>query len=756
LSPVENATGTHDPKTAAQAATPVEVAPCPGEHPPAETPPAESHVLVEIEAELQEQASESAEELAAAPSAPEEAPPPRASTWDGELPEYLGKLVDARLALWRKMLLLENRRNELRTHASTPEIRDELARQSRELQRIPQKDSLEKTLLRLTEKLKVIKPQLEAELRSAANNGKSEIRSLLEVYYETLGLGFTQVKALQERHRLEGFVTRVGLPAAKDEPVFLLCRKHALDADALFGWTFYAMGVLRRLDTYAAYERAYQASIAETREAAKQNGGLMSKLLGGRNPQAEVRALDAAVPELRRAAEHELKAITPQLSEMYWKLYEDVAWLLASDRLGPDEVPTARAMLRYGLVATHPGLISPEVLEYIRSDCSQDVYEPKPDPEATHVLYADEYIVSICKQQLSVSPDEEIELNGRGGPEWKADRVWRSAVSYRLRHQLYSARNNQIKESLKQLEQKRATDEKRFNELRSNRTAKAEMATVAQELAVARVNIGRLSQAADRLDTKLIPDLKRKMEEGAQKLGEAGKVLSPEMIVRREAKFIRRLVRWTARLKEPFPQFILRDAFVPGRTNHISRRLLKDAVAAMEKADRLLFHEVIMPNKRLDRRITVRLSPAFVIVPGKGELGLSVSPRKWDDFGRLVLPLCTQRQGVLQNLLIDMLSDFRWDCSKEEAGIDWITADALCAAYASVRWNCRRYSDQVQKSLGFDRKAKDRQNWRVHYRLFVTSVAERGRLLFSRCADVYKVVVKYIGLPPGVEALKRD
>jgi len=228
-------------------------------------------------------------------------------------------------------------------------------------------------------------------------------------------------------------------------------------------------------------------------------------------------------------------------------------------------------------------------------------------------------------------------------------------------------------------------------------------------------------------------------------------------VVRREALFIRRLARLAARLKEPYIPFVLRDTLVPGRSDHFSRASVVEAIARIEKADPRIFHEVVIGNKRPDRRVTVRKSPVFVLLPGRGQMGLSLCPRKWDDFGRLVLPLVFQRQNGLDNLLTDNLADFRWDCSKEEAGAEWITADALCAAYAAVRWNYRRFSEKAQKTMGIDRKQKDRENWRVHYRLFVASAQDHGRYLFNKCYDVYKdVVLRHIGMPPGVDPLRRD
>jgi len=88
--------------------------------------------------------------------------------------------------------------------------------------------------------------------------------------------------------------------------------------------------------------------------------------------------------------------------------------------------------------------------------------------------------------------------------------------------------------------------------------------------------------------------------------------------------------------------------------------------------------------------------------------------------------------------------------------MDWITADALCAAYAAARWNVRKLPEKARKMMGFDPKLKDKPNFRTHYGLFVSSAQQQGRLLFSKCDEVYKAMVKYIGLPPGVQMMKRD
>jgi len=254
----------------------------------------------------------------------------------------------------------------------------------------------------------------------------------------------------------------------------------------------------------------------------------------------------------------------------------------------------------------------------------------------------------------------------------------------------------------------------------------------------------------------VIPKTEEQREEAERKLANEAGVLTPEMVVKREARFIRYMCRLAARLKESYPQFVLRDAFEAGRGDHHRRAVVMEHLKQFEKWDRRICHQTLVANKRLERQISVRMSPVILMAPVRGQLGMSICPRKWDDNGRIVMPLISQRQGALENMMLNLLADFRWDCSKEEAGMDWITADALCAAYAAARWDVRKLPEKARRMMGFDPKLKDKPNFRAHYALFVTSAEQQGRLLFSKCDEVYKAMVKYIGLPPGIQMLKRD
>ena len=717
--------------------------------PPADAQGEEPARLAAIEAELIEQAD--LEE----PAEPEQ---PIALAGGAELPDTLMRIVDARINIWRKLAEMDRRREEIQSLAGEPEIADEIQRQCRELKKVPARDVLDKTIGRLRERR--ANPAIKVEQASARGRNRPGEVDPRQLYVEVLDLGVQQVELLLKRSKLDPAVAPAALPAAASEPLLKLCRTVGTNADALVGWTYYAMGVLQRAGHYQAIQDDYNRRLGEAQAEDRRNKGLRAVLVGSR--VAEVPPLDASVGEILRAARYDLAAIEPQLTEMFWALYEELAWLLARSETGDagrplsaDQATTVRMFLRYGLVSTHPSLVKSEVAAFIQQDCIEDVHTWENAPDTTHVVYADEYIIGVARKRLTVSPDEDLELNQRGSPAWRADRVWRQAAIGQVRAELIERRLRELADCVSGLRKQAQAKEERYELLRAD-GRKTQAAAVSHELVGIKGQISRLTKAIERVELWVLPKVKDQAEEASVKLADKQQVLGLEAVVRREARFVRRAARLAGRLKEPFGPFVLRDHFEPSRSDHHSRKAVLDAIRKIEEADRFMFHQVLVPNKKLARRITVRMSPTFLLPPCRGQVAFSFCERQWDDNGRLVLPLIAYRQGSLEDMIVNMLADFRWDCSMEEAGMDWIAADALCAAYAAVRWAVRKLPEKTQNMMGIDPNLKDKPNWRAHYRLFVRSAKDAGRLLFNKCDDIYKMVVKYIGLPEGVEVLRRD
>jgi len=714
--------------------------------PPDDRDSDEPHGLAAIEAELIEDSE---------PEVAEEEPVVGTSC-AVSLPETLMRIVDARINIWRRLDEMDRRRTAIREQAGNREVADEVARQSRELKKIPARAVLEASGVKLRERRAKLPASTEAA--DPASKGKNAPPPPSPFLAGLLDLGIEQANLLVKRSKLDVAVVPAALPTAEAEPLLKLCRAQGIQGEALMGWTCYAMGLLQRISHYRSIEEDYNLKLAQARDEQKSRG--LMRVLANRDPGLP--PLDSSVGCILRAARLELQAVEPQLTELFWGLYEELAWLLCrpeghegKPRPDAEDITTIRAFLRYGLVSAHPALLKRETAEYIHADCRDDVHVWSNEPAATHVVHADEYIEGIATRKLTVSPDEDLELNHRNSPTWRADRVWRQAVIGQIRRELIETKLKELGDELARLQVIVQDKEEKYRLLRAD-GKKTEANAVSHELIGVKARSSRVAKAVDQIEHIVLPKLRDQAVEAGARLTEEERVLTLEAVVRREARFVRRAARLAARLKEPFPPFVLRDSFEPLRGDHHHRKAVLDEIHKIEQADRFIFHQVLLPNQKLDRRVTVRMSPTLLLPPCRGQMSFSFCERRWDDNGRLVLPLISLRQGSLPDLLVNTLADFRWDCSKEEAGMDWITADALCAGYAAVRWAVRKMPEKTQKMMGIDPKLKDKPNWRGHYRLFIMSAKDAGRLLFNKCDDLYKIVVKYIGLPPGVEVLKRD
>lgn len=713
--------------------------------------------LAAATAEIEENADESA-------AVDEQPVVPQKQHYD--LPKQLTRAVDIRLTLWKQLLKLEKQRNKLSTLPGNADTRSEVSRQQRELNRIPTGENLQKSLEQLTKKHGQLVDASTGESASssdedsaeqAAAKAEEEEKAAKGLYRTLLEMGIKQIRLLAARNQLDDIVPRTAESLSTEELLCKLTAHHGVDAQTLVGWTFYALGLEQRIDRCKSLEEEYHARLAEAETQRKNTrGGLLSRFRREpRSEDAEFPPLDPDIEATRLAAGRELKAVELLLSELFWKLYEEVAWLYAGGKLGQSDEPYARALLRYGMVAVHPGLIAPGKSEFIIRDCTEDVYQWRNTMEETYVVYADEHIRAIYNEQSTVSPDEQLELNERGSEQWKADRVWRQAVFICTKTELYEYKVRELSLKIEEVKEKCTKLEEQFNELKEQ-GKKTEAAAARRELLDTRPVIARLEQMLERLNTKFIPGMKEAVVAAQAKMNEAKRILSPEEVVRREARLIQRLARLAARLKTPYQHFVLRDFFEPDSSNYNNRKAVRRAIQRVEYADHYLFHHIVIPNKKRDRQLTVRLSPRMLIIPARGAMSISINARQSNDAGNLMVPLLGQRKGMLNTMVTETLADFGWDCSLEEAGADWITAGALCSAYANVRWSYRSKTPKAQKKAGFDKKKKDRQDWRGHYALYVDSAEQAGRKLFYKCQEVYEAVVKHIGLPDNQERLRRD
>ena len=683
-------------------------------------------------------------------SAPEDHPQ-EAELVHVDLPEKLNQTVEVRIAVWQQILRIEEQRRTLSRSSGTRDTRAELSRQTNELKRIPDAEKLAQASERIAKKLSQpisVSDEEKVALEAEETDPKELFKSVFD-------LGTKQNKLLTTRARLDVAIPAAAKEIAAEDRMSQVGAKYGLDTQTLVGWTFYALGLEQQIAKCKKAIEEHRRQVSNEEDSRKnQKSGLMGKLRrDSKADSSSVPELDPEIEEKRLAAGRELLAIEQPMTDMFWDLYEELSWIYCSGKMEAEDEPYARAYLRYGLVSAHPGLIAQEKADYIINDCTENVYQLTSSEDSTHALYADEFMRAIHDQQVVVSPDEDLELNQRGSDAWKADRTWRQAVFGKSKLELFEVKRSEIVAEMQTLEKNITELEEKFQALKKRQ---ANAKPVQQELLELRPQATRYRQMVDRLDEKFIPNTKDMTISAQSKMGEATQVLTHELVVKREAKFVRRLSRLAARLKTPYPHWILRDYFEPGSSSFNDRDTVLSCIGTVEYADHYLFHQVIIPNKKKDRQLTIRMSPVFLIVPARGLMGISVIQRQSTDSGKIMVPLMSQRQDSIGAIVTEALADFGWDCSLEEAGADWITSDSLCAAYAAVRWNYRSRSPKAQKKAGFDKKKRDRQDWRGHYALYVNTARDSGKKLFYKCFDVYEVIVKYIGLPAGVERLRRD
>lgn len=187
-----------------------------------------------------------------------------------------------------------------------------------------------------------------------------------------------------------------------------------------------------------------------------------------------------------------------------------------------------------------------------------------------------------------------------------------------------------------------------------------------------------------------------------------------------------------------------------------TKEKVSEIITDCEKKDHLLFKEQLMPINKRNQRIYMRFSPTFLIAPSSGHMPFMWNPRNGSEVGKIALPGMCPRSGMLEQLIWDNLSDFKFDTSKASAGVDLMTSDTIVAAYANVRWAYRKRGKEFRQKAAIYSEENDRRNFRRHYALYMKSAYDSGKLLFYKCFELYEMIInKYIELPEGCEKLKK-
>jgi hypothetical protein len=604
------------------------------------------------------------------------------------------------------------------------DVRSELARQIREIRRFPTGDMASKTLQQMDTRMIAMKDAAVIGIGPAQGSA----------LFKAFDLGKRQSKLFILRDELVPSMLEYGARFSIQEPLYQLLSQTNGSPQALFGWANYAVAV-----------EAMKKRVLPQREILRQRLAQASK------GQAEpIQTALTKVESLVSATSRELTSIEPMMMEAFWAAYQEGSALLAGGTVPKELQSCLRAFLRFGLIGTSSRLIDPSLGNQLLEESSNYLEQLDETTRAIHVLYADEYIDLVARGVITPSIDEDLELNQRGSAAWLKDKNWRRVISGRIRFSTLSQVIKDLEARVKTLTTENSNLEGR---LANSRRESKEREMLREKLQSQRVEMARRTMAIEHIKTKLLPEQDSKARTAEAKLAETGGRPDPAELARQESARLHTVCRLCAKLKDPFPPFSLRDGFKNDCFN--SRTVMHQEIKDLEERDTTIFKEIVIQAKHPSQRTYARYSPYIVLAPCNGFMSFSWNPRTSVEVGRVVLPLYTQRAGILRNLLYSAFADFRWDTSKDSAGLDLLTSDTLVAAYCTVRWDFRKRSKEIRQKAGIYTQENDRKNWRRHYALFIGSAREAGKNLFFKSLEIYNACIKYIGLPDGVKKLQR-
>ncbi len=670
-----------------------------------------------------------------------------------ELKEVAEKRISQLLLLEK----LEAKRNEFRKDQELdPKVTAELNRQSTELKLLPEKSQLAEKFSIFQKKIEDTKRQQEKLKEQAVIDGATKIEIIVTPELLTAWkLGNEQYKLFFERSRQGKKIFEATKKYLKNEPLYNMLVASGYPAEKLFCYAIYCLA----LENWSqALKQTRKDSIQHNKDLQNRKSGIFRKV--SKDVLSEIEKaenLSNNCSSTISAINKEIKNLEKTMVDEFWKCYEFCACLLVSKKVDKKREPVIRVFLRYSLIGHSPWFISPDISKSLLKDCIEDTIDTLEFSQRTDkIFYADEYLEHIAANNITASINEELELTGKNSPEWHADKATRRLAYSKERAVLLKEIRAELIQKIRKLRKQQQEEEIRISKiLKSAPDYKKQKAILAQSIQKCKVESARYERIINKIADEEIPSIKDKVMAAKQKISSSNVKRNTYDIARREARAIHRVCRLCARLKDPFLPFVLRESYSTRSDILNNRSEMTNILNHIEYADKHIFQEVLVNAKRETSRIYMRVSPVILITPSCGFIGYSWNPRSGVESGKLVVPGYCPRINIKERMIYNMVADFRWDTSKAEAGIDLLTSDTLVAAYSACRWNYRkRKKENREKALIFN-EINDRSNWRRHYELFLMSAKDSGRKLFYKNYEVYDMIIRYIGLPEGMERLKR-
>ena len=504
----------------------------------------------------------------------------------------------------------------------------------------------------------------------------------------------------------------------------------------------------------------------EEKKPVKSNGLFGKKKKSGEE-ETPAAALGETYEELSAAEAHmanraawiaqEMGSLEAMVIKEFWSVYTKASLRFQPN---PREITLAlRAFLRYGVIGFMPWWMPDDVCEHVMADCSKNIVDNMfVSRETTNILYADEYIGAVMRCECTPAPDENLEINAKNSPEWKADKALRKLINTRSQMRLLTEVADSLQSRIDKLDKEGGALDDRIKGLlpgqKNFKQIKSELGMQRQAL---KVESTKLSKLSEKIRGETLAQLKE-VEADTEARFNSGELPRPsqDFLIEREVDAMRKIGRLLANLKERFLPLVMRDSFKPGTDAVNDRGAMQTESTDIERRDPRIFLETLVDSKKKANRVDIRISPVFVLIPSAGVLTFSWGPRYKPEDGRLAIPACFIRQRIRERQLMYLFSDFRWDTSKANAGMDVMASDTIVSAFMGVRWDWRKRSKEGREKGLVYTDQNDRTNWRRVYEAYMSTAFDSGKKLFNRNYDFYeRIIGKYFDLPEGVELLRK-
>ena len=662
-------------------------------------------------------------------------------------------------------------------------LKSEINKQRKEIIRIPPLESLKASYNRIQDILdndtKLESKQSETnedspsngpsdnELNATENNENSEnitVKTKIDATIkEAYSFSLKQKELLLHRYTILPDVIHTCMNYSSDEPFLKSLLKHSIDAQDLFGWGVYQMALKEYSDSQSDKIQAIKSEREDLESNLKSLVGRL-KMSKKVEEEREIRFNDLLSNEkkyklIQTIVRRELKNIEKTMVEEFWKIYFRLSHILISELSGVDKV-MAKCFLRWGLLGYNAKWINKDKCIKLLTSCSSALYAPIYSISSTYSYYADEILELTAKGYIPTSPNEDLELNHRNSPEWKCDKSYKRYCYLKLQYgtlidvlQVQTDEVNSIAEKLNVALEREKSLRKLHSKTPKHREA---VSAVKQEIQGYKVRSTRINSIITRITDEMLPQIVEDTQSAISNIEKSGVKLHVSKIINHEVATIRRCCRLVAKLKEPFLPFVLRDHYKEDNDIINDREYISTLITEFEQKDPLVFQTNLVPSAARKQRVLIRKCPFVLIAPSCGILGFVISPRSGLENGRITVPAYYEKSMISKDVFSNVLADFRFDCSKADAGVDIMTSDTLVAAYATYRWNMRKKKKEVRMKAAVYLDETERLNWRRHYSQYIKSAFESGKYLFFKCPDLYDVIInKFIDLPGACEKLKR-